>query len=193
VGSRPKEVGQIIRVSAPELEGLVEGFLRQQFGVPGQGKAAWALVDAYIKSVAVLEDAVELRLVPAPGAAVPSQHGQTVSLPWSKQLTVAVKGVAHEPSNAPWADPKARGSILIAVAEARSWIDELLGGGSLKEIAAREGKGDRQIRPLLSLAFVAQQMVRRLIDGTLPIPTATGLAKSVPLCWSDDGTLNGAV
>jgi site-specific DNA recombinase len=190
LGSRPKDAGRISRLSAPELEGLVEGFLRQQFGVPGQGQAARELVDTYIETVTVQEDAVELKLAPTTGSARASQPGRTVSLPWSKQPAAAVKGVAREPHGPARGDPKARESVLIAIAKARVWVDELADGRSLIDIATREGKGERQIRLLMPLAFVSPQTVRRLIDGVPPIPTATDLAKSVPLCWSGDEALN---
>ena len=150
--------------------------------------AAQELVGPYIEAVTVLEDAVELKLAPTPGAAGASQPRQTVSIPWSKQPAAAIKGVAHEPHGVARGDPKAGEAVLIAIAKARVWLDELVNRRSLKEIAAREGEGDRQIRLLLPLAFVAPQTVRRLIDGVAPIPTPTDLAKASRSFWPAYGT-----
>ena len=67
LAGRPKEVGRIGRVPAPELEDLVETYLRRQFGVPGQGKAARGFVEAYLERAVIMEDVVEIRLSAAQG------------------------------------------------------------------------------------------------------------------------------
>ena len=97
-------------------------------------------MDTYIERVTVLEDAVELKLAPTPREARAAQSARTVSLPWSKQPTVAVKGVAHEPTAAVRTDPKARDTALVAIGKARLWLEKILAGRSFAEIAKREGR-----------------------------------------------------
>ena len=87
---------------------------------------------------------------------------------------------APTPSNRSEADPKARDAALAAIGKACLWLEEILAGGSLAEIATREGKGERQIR---LLAFVPPATVRDLINGIAPAVTVTEMAKSVPLAW----------
>ena len=79
--------------------------------------------------------------------------------------------------------PPPKGVILLAVAKARAWIDDLASGHtrSFDEIAAREGKVERHIRLLTPLAFIPPRTLAAIIDGTGPHDaTVTALAQAVP-------------
>ncbi len=89
----------------------------------------------------------------------------------------------NRPSNRLAADPKARDAALAAIGKARLWLKEILAGSSIAEIAKREGKGERQIRLLVPLAFVPPITARGLIDGTISTPTVSALARQMPLTW----------
>src|SRR6202012_2340419 len=72
-----------------------------------------------------------------------------LSLPWRSPKFIAVKGVLHDPSaRAPVLKIETRETLLIAIARAREWIDDLVGGRveTIDEIARREGKVERYIR-----------------------------------------------
>jgi hypothetical protein len=97
---------------------------------------------------------------------------------------VATKGVVHVPFNQSAADPKSGDTALAAIGKARLWFEEILAGSTFAEIAQREGRGERQIRLLMPLAFVPPATVRSLIDGMVAPLTVTEMAKSVPLVWS---------
>jgi hypothetical protein len=73
--------------------------------------------------------------------------------------------------------PECRDALLAAIAKARQWIDDFgLGRATtLAEIAAREGVGERYVRLLAPLAFVAPRLVAAIADGTAPADlTVTG-------------------
>jgi site-specific DNA recombinase len=108
---------------------------------------------------------------------------EIVSLPWVRKPNVAAKGVAYSPANLIVADPKARDTALAAIGKARLWLEEILNGGSFTDIAKRQGKGERQIRLLVPLAFMPPGAVRGLIDGAMVPATVTAMAKSIPLVW----------
>lgn len=81
---------------------------------------------------------------------------------------------------------ESREALLIAIAKARSWIDDLLKGrvSSFADIAQREGKVERHIRFLAPLAFVSPQLITAIIDSLAHADiTATELAKSLPYSW----------
>jgi hypothetical protein len=61
---------------------------------------------------------------------------------------------------------------------ARKWIEDLRLGrvASLAEIADRESLGERYVRLLVPLAFVAPRIVAAIADGTAP----TGLRRDEP-------------
>ncbi len=57
---------------------------------------------------------------------------------------------------------ESRDALLTAIAKARSWIDDLRLGrlASFREIAEREGQGERHIRLLAPLAFVSPRSLQ---------------------------------
>jgi hypothetical protein len=81
-----------------------------------------------------------------------------------------------------------REALLSAIAKARIWINLLVEGrvGSFGEIATREGKVERHIRLLASLAFVSPRIISAIIDGTAPAGlTVTGLAQPLAYSWTE--------
>jgi hypothetical protein len=71
----------------------------------------------------------------------------------------------------------------MAIGKARLWLERLSRGASLAEIAKGEGKGERQVRLLMPLAFLPPATVRDLVEGKVAATTVTDLAKNVPLIW----------
>jgi site-specific DNA recombinase len=97
-----------------------------------------------------------------------------------------VKGVLHRPSGKAMLKPETRDTILLAIAKARSWIDDLASGGvqSFAEIAHREGKVERHVRLLAPLAFTPPAMLAAIIAGSAPNDlTVTTLAQTIPYEW----------
>ena len=90
-----------------------------------------------------------------------------ISLPWSAPAFTSVKGILHRPEAKPTLKRETRDAILLAVAKARSWIDDFVSGRvqSFDEIAEREGKVERHIRLLTPLAFIPPRTLAAIIDG----------------------------
>jgi site-specific DNA recombinase len=82
--------------------------------------------------------------------------------------------------------PESRDALLIAIAKARGWIDDIRLGrlASLAEIAEREAVGERHIRLLAPLAFLSPRIIAAIADGTADL-TVTGLAKALPYSWAE--------
>jgi hypothetical protein len=79
-------------------------------------------------------------------------------------------------------------ALLIAIAKAREWMDDLAHGrvASLAAIARREGKVERHIRLLAPLAFLSPRIVSAILDGTAPADlTITALARALPWSWAE--------
>ena len=76
----------------------------------------------------------------------------------------------------------------MAIAQARSWVDELANGcpRSFAVLARRQGKAERHIRLLLPLAFLSPRIVSALLDGTAPADlTISALARALPWSWAE--------
>ena len=119
-------------------------------------------------------------------AAAAASSPPVISLPWTAPAFASVKGVLHQPEAKPTLKQETRDAILLAVAKARAWIDGIASGRvhSFAEIAEREGKVERHIRLLTSLAFIPPRTLAAIIDGTARHDaTVTALAQAVPYRW----------
>jgi hypothetical protein len=159
------------------------------------------MIDRYVARIIVRPDSIDLELreptaAPPPSletdasvtavAAASSTCTTAISLPWTAQAFPSVKGVLHQPEAKPTLKQETRDAILLAVAKARSWIDDVTSGRirSFAEIAEREGKVERHIRLLTPLAFIPPRTLAAIIDGTGPHDaTVTALAQTVSHRW----------
>jgi hypothetical protein len=171
----------VFRVPAPEVEAVIGRFLRDH--CRDQQTGLRSLVEAQIAKIIIEEDSISVELAAPTGS--PMSPAQTVSLPWSKKPFRLAKGIATEPPipgiSADF-DSKAREAVLTAINHARRWVDQLVTGTPLPEIAIQEGKSPRYIRLLTSLAFIPPRLMSEIVNGERRY-TATELAGHMPLLW----------
>jgi site-specific DNA recombinase len=204
---RRQEVGSIARAPAPEIESLVLDGVRKHLGAcdeaeqpPGVGDRD--LIERHVERIVVKPEQIEVRLLAHKDERTPTDADDhcredgdridppspTLALPWAVPSFCAVKGVLHAPAAAPALKPETRDALLLAIAKARAWIDDLLAHrvASFAQIAARERKAERHIRLLAPLAFISPSIIAALIDGTAPADlTITGLARALPYSWAE--------
>jgi site-specific DNA recombinase len=103
-------------------------------------------------------------------------------------VPAAVRGMIHVPAHNTPIKPGRREALLIAIAKAREWMDDLAHGrvASFAAIARREAKVERHIRLLAPLAFLSPRIISRLLDGAVPASlTITALARALPWSWAE--------
>jgi site-specific DNA recombinase len=103
------------------------------------------------------------------------------------RLVLATNGTA---SIGAAADP----ALVKSLVRARAWFSELAQGRvrSLEEIGKAENVSDRYVGALMPLAFLAPDIVARILSGTQPVElTATSLMTRVdlPPAWADQRAL----
>ncbi len=195
---RKTGAGQVARVPAPGIEALVLAGVRKQIA---SSKAEPAmtdreLIERHVERVNIKSEAVEVYFVSPGGVADAGGNGMAhavqppamITLPWAAPSLAAVKGIVHAPSANSTLKPESRDALLMAIAKARSWIDEIRLGhlASFSEIAEREGQGERHIRLIAPPAFVSPRIVAAIAGGTAPGHlTVTGLAKALPYSWAE--------
>jgi len=198
---KPPPPGLVSRVPAAETEALVVAALRSHLNARGGGEGLpdndRDLIERHLERVTLTPNHLELRLrqiiEPAQAhdpantsAGRPTASVTTMAVPWTSPVP-AVKGVIHVPAHNTPIKAGRREALLIAIAKARQWIDDLAHGraASFAVIARREGKAERHIRLLAPLAFVSPRIVSALLDGTAPADlTLTKLARALPYCWA---------
>ena len=112
----------------------------------------------------------------------------TIAVPWTSPAPATIKGIVHVPAHNTPIKPGRREALLIAIAKARNWMNDLADGraASFAAIARREGKAERHIRLLAPLAFLSPRIVSALLDGTAPDDlTLTRLARALPYSWAE--------
>jgi len=148
------QAGKVFRVPAPEIETLIERFLRDRCR-HNQGDLR-TVVAAKVARITVHLDSISVELAVPDGteANQPNQTRQIVSLPWSKRPVRSTKELAYG-SSASGEGLLPAQAALAAIGKARRWVDALMAGETLADIAREEGKGERFIRMLIPLAFTS--------------------------------------
>jgi site-specific DNA recombinase len=192
---KPPPPGLISRVSAAEIEALVLAALRNHLNASGAGEQLpdndRELLERHLERAILTPNHLNLRLrqIVEPTQAHDSANNSAerpipsvTTIPWSSPVPAAVKGIIHVPAHNTPMTPSRRDALLMAIAKARNWADELAHGrvGSFAVLARREGKVERHIRLLVPLAFLSPRIVSGLLDGTAPAGlTITALARAL--------------
>ncbi len=204
---RGGEAGSVARVSAPDVEQIVLKGLREHLAGIESAKEEGSiedrhLIERHVERVVVRDKTIEILLrgddldsaTEETGTQDAENHDPgdqdsiTLALPWAVPVSIALKGILHEPKSAAEMTPAARDVLLIAIARAKIWIDDLVSGkaASFAEIAEREGKVERHIRFLAPLAFVSPWVVAAIASGSAAADlTVSALAKGLALSWID--------
>jgi hypothetical protein len=201
--NKPQAPGSVSRVPAVELEALVLTALRNHLN-PGSGlelpDSDRDLVERHVERVILAPSEIKLRLLAiaeeqrdtddsaSTPSGPPNTTVETIAISWTSPVPASVKGIVHVPAHNTPIKPGRRETLLLAIAKARNWIDDLVHGraASFAVIARREGRAERHIRLLTPLAFLSPRIVSALLDGTAPADlTITKLARALPHSWAE--------
>ena len=80
-----------------------------------------------------------------------------------------------------------------AIAKSRRWLGEIVSGqaASIEAIAAREVLNMRSARMILSLAFLAPDIIKAAVDGTLPRGFGVSRLMDMPASWAQQRRATG--
>jgi site-specific DNA recombinase len=200
---KPHASGSVSRVPAAEIEALVVAALRNHLNASGAGEQLpdddRDLVERHLDRVTLIPNHAELRVRQIVEAAQahdaannssgpPIGSVTTIAVPWTSPVPAAVKGIVHVPAHNTPIKASRRETLLIAIAKARQWMNDLAHGraANFAVIARRERKAERHIRLLAPLAFLSPRIVSALLDGTAPADLIlTQLARALPHSWAE--------
>ncbi len=159
---RRADAGAIARVSASAIEGVIVDALRTAYQEDGRLDGR-AIVQARVARVDLGAGTVLIHLS--------SDSSQPIKVAWSPP----VGGGRREIMIANGTDgsdrglrPEARTVLLRSIALGRRWVDQLLAGTTIDEIAAREGCTKQYVANAIPLAFLGPDVVRAIVDARLP-------------------------
>ena len=200
---RKHEAGSVPRVSAPEIEALVQGAVRGARPVAVQrsddvsGASDNEIIEQHVERVEVHAKAIKVILTSDENEQTTDEPAPPpLQIPWlapSRFRRIEViepaekEAIDRRPIRA-----EARSTLLAWIAIGRRWLDDIVAGKvDVTAIAAREDKSERSIRMMVSLAFLAPDIVKAAIEGRLPRSVGVSRLTELPMDWSEQRRVLG--
>jgi DNA invertase Pin-like site-specific DNA recombinase len=203
--NRGGHAGSVPRVPAHEIESMVldavRARLRQDTGMEADTpETDRDLIERQVRRVIIKPREIQIELVSPSGVdagAEGSDHNAplpragaslVLSVSWTGMNETAVKDIVHSPRAKEIIAPANRDGLLLAIAKARAWVGELVDSraASFAEIAEREGKVERYVRFLASLAFVSPRIVHSIAEGSFRADlNVTRVVKLIDCSWAE--------
>ncbi|MCK1474155.1 recombinase family protein [Bradyrhizobium sp. 197] len=165
---RKRSAGSVTRISAPEIESLVEAALVEKFQLPNV-KAL-----AHVQTITVSDGRLRLTLAPAKG-----KRSSSIEIPWLVKPKGSVRVIAA-------ADAMVDHKLVKSIVRAHAWLDDLSSGRhpSIEALAAAADLHPKVIRQGLRLAFLSPDLTRAVLDGETTVELKH-IPKSLPLAWRE--------
>lgn len=191
-----RAVGTVPRVSAPDIETAVVAGLTQVWKTRSPDADTLvpddrALVAELLGRVVLKRGFIELSLARVEGDTPCPENGD-ISLLFSVRRKKPRRDQIASTADVDGPPPKMRSNkrrrLVLAIAKARLWVDELVSGRitSTKVIAQREGISERYVRMILPLAFFAPGVVQMAIRCSLSANVGTSkIADRLALSWNE--------
>jgi DNA invertase Pin-like site-specific DNA recombinase len=168
---RRYKAGSVWRISAPEVEQLVETEVRSKLN-----DKEITIEEAFdhVERVTVSSGRIQVTLRDVSGSKRP------IEIPWTPKPKAEVQ-IQLAPSETK-ADPK----LIRAIVRAQAWLDQLAGGhhASIENLAAAAGYNPKVIRQGLRLAFLAPEIAAATLTGETSIDLRR-IPKLLPLSWRE--------
>jgi site-specific DNA recombinase len=189
LNGEPERTGSVSRVPAVALETVVMGSVRQHLKSPAAMDDR-SLIEAHIARIEVHPERLIIRFAQAGRAADDPAGENTLSIPWKKTTTTRRREIllpeGASPQNARRIRSENRTTLLASIARGRRWLEELVSDATAtaETIAKRESCTARKVNMTISLAFLAPDLVKAAIDGTLPHGMGVVRLADLPAEWS---------
>jgi DNA invertase Pin-like site-specific DNA recombinase len=164
---RKHEAGSVTRISAPEIEGLVESALNEELQLPR------AKMLEPVETIIVSDGRIRMVLKQSRG------NRRSIEIPWTPKPKGGAQVVA--PSVA-----KVDQKLVKSIIRAHAWLDDLSSGrhASVEDLAAAADLHPKVVRQGLRLAFLSPDMTSAALDGDATIELRQ-IPKLLPLSWRE--------
>lgn len=163
---RKHTAGSVTRVSAPEIENLVEAALIERLQLPKDR------VLEHVQTITVSDGRIRLVLAPVKGKRA------SIEILWAPKT----KGSSHVVAAA---EAKVDEKLVKSIVRAHAWLDDLSSGRhvSIEALAAAADLHPKVIRQGLRLAFLRPDLTKGALNGEAII-LLKQIPKLLPLSWS---------
>jgi site-specific DNA recombinase len=187
-----ERAGSVRRVPAPAIERLVIRAVREHLGSKEKIDDR-SLLHAHVVRVEVHANELLVHLTETPQTTAKSTRqraGDILKVQWQKTLSTRKREILLPAGTLPRQvrpmRSETRATLVASIARGRRWLNELItdGAATSESIAKREGCSIRKVNMLISLAFLAPDLVKAAIEGRLPHGTGVTRLVDLPLEWS---------
>jgi site-specific DNA recombinase len=164
---RTHKAGSVTRISAPEIEGLVQAALSEKL------QASRDKMLEQVETITVSDGRIRLVLKQSRG------KRRSIEIPWTPKAKGAAPAVA--PSVA-----KVDQKLVKSIIRAHAWLADLSNGrhASIEDLAAAADLHPKVVRQGLRLAFLTPDLTRAALDGEATIELKQ-IPKLLPLSWRE--------
>ena len=121
-----------------------------------------------------------------------SEYRSPLLVPWHKTSSVRRREIlppadgASQPQDVRPIRSETRATLVASIARGRAWLDEMTADpkATTESIAKRERCSPRKINKTISLAFLAPELVKAAVVGTLPHSMGVARLFDLPAEWS---------
>jgi hypothetical protein len=169
--------GSVRRVSAPDIEGLVEDAVRET--LENQKASKEAIAERIER---VILKATRVRVDLKPNDPHESASTEPIDIPWTPN-TRSQAPISSGPSKD---EPNPK--LLQAVVRAHAWVADLTNGrhSTVEQLADAANLHPKVVRQSLRLAFFAPDIMSTIISGRQPANlTLAKIPKLLPLSWPE--------
>jgi site-specific DNA recombinase len=164
---RKHKAGSVTRISAPEIEGLVEAALSERLQAPTDEMLE------QVETITLSEGRIRVTLKRSRG------KRNSIEIPW----TPKPKGTAHVVA---LSEAKVDQKLQRSIIRAHAWLHDLSSGrhASIQDLAAAADFHPKVVRQGLRLAFLPPDLTRAVLDGEATIELRQ-IPKLLPLSWRE--------
>jgi site-specific DNA recombinase len=165
--------GSITRISAPEIEGLVESALSEKLEAPRDEMLE------RVETITVSDGRIRLVLRQSKGKRC------SIDIPWTPKPKGAAQVLALP-------EAKVDQKLVKSIIRAHAWLDDLSSGrhASIDGLAAAADLHPKVVRQGLRLAFLPPDLTRAALEGEATIELKQ-IPKLLPLSWREQHRLVG--
>ncbi len=145
-------------------------------------------IDSQVARISVSKGAIEIDLTDEGEQSI---GRASIRVPWRKRPSRPCREiiVALEAKNGDRRPIRSetRATLVRAIANGRAWLDEIVAGraANVETIATRENRSKRSIVMMISLAFLAPDIVEAAVDGRLPRALGVRRLVDLPSDWAE--------
>src|SRR6266404_2915470 len=196
--AKTASAGSVSRVPAADIEDTVARSLKEHLAAKQDGPTLSALplgnpsiFAELIAGIVVHKDRLVVRFKSdQTDEASDRRDAQSLTIPWQKRPSKRSRRILL-PHNASRSEVRPeqfarRARLVSAIARGRQWLDDVVSGRvtTVAELCAREKCSVRQVNMIISLAFLAPNLVKAAVEGRLPRGIGVERLRDPPTEWS---------